>query len=224
MLVLVDINNWEKYNPKRDQSTYSWLRLNNDIFNDPKIWGLNAEHKLVWIAILCEASKKNLGLCEIETDQLAINLKLPHKKIMQSIDMFVERGLTTFDDRQLPQTTPTNVRTNERIMADSRSAVSDIELERLYLDYPRKEKKKQFLQRAKKHLTKPEHVEKFRTAMENYKTRIRSEGIDPKYIKQPTTFFSEWEDWLDPLNGRTDPPDSPDPGHGWPESVLETLD
>lgn len=55
----IEIRNWAKYNPKRDQKTYTWFRLNNDIINSPEFFGLTKEEKLISIALLCEASKKN---------------------------------------------------------------------------------------------------------------------------------------------------------------------
>lgn len=57
----IEIRNWEKYNPKRDQKTYTWLRLDNDIARGPEFHGLKNLEKYVAILLLCEASKENKG-------------------------------------------------------------------------------------------------------------------------------------------------------------------
>jgi len=61
----IEIINWDKYNPKRAQKTYSWLRLNNDIAFDQQLFGLNAAQKYAWIVILCECSRRNTGQIKI---------------------------------------------------------------------------------------------------------------------------------------------------------------
>ncbi len=48
----IEIRSWSKYNPKRDQKTYSWLRLNNDIATGPTFFGLSNEEKFITIALL----------------------------------------------------------------------------------------------------------------------------------------------------------------------------
>jgi hypothetical protein len=70
-LLEIEIVNWGKHNPKRAQRTYSWLRLNNDIAADPKLFGLTAAQRYAFILLLCEASKKNTGLVQVRIDFLA---------------------------------------------------------------------------------------------------------------------------------------------------------
>jgi hypothetical protein len=45
-LIEIQITNWEKFNPKRDQNSYSWLRLNNDFLDDQRLYDLSPEQKL----------------------------------------------------------------------------------------------------------------------------------------------------------------------------------
>jgi hypothetical protein len=57
----IEIRNWEKYNPKRAQRTYTWLRLDIDIARSPEFFGLSNEEKFVAIMVLCEAGKNGRG-------------------------------------------------------------------------------------------------------------------------------------------------------------------
>lgn len=41
-------------------------------------------------------------------------------------------------------------------------------------------------------------------AVENYKTCLKREGTESKYIKQFATFMGEWRDWLDSAHGQSE--------------------
>lgn len=106
----VRIINWEKYNPKRAQKSYTWLRLNNDFFVDEKLFKCNAHQKLIWIILLCTASKHNSGDIELDLDFIAHHIMLSPKLIIQALDLFESIGLieiTTPDYTVLHHTTPT---------------------------------------------------------------------------------------------------------------------
>jgi hypothetical protein len=117
MIVEVEIKNWEKYNPKRDQTTYTWLRLDNEFYCSPDLFDLTCEQKMVWIAILCIASRKNSGKVQANVNYIAHHLRIVSESVLEALEIFEQRGLTTAHDRTLSQpstaTTPTNV-TNER--------------------------------------------------------------------------------------------------------------
>lgn len=113
----IEIVNWDKYNPKRDQSTYTWLRLNNDIATDPDLFGLDAEQKFVWIEMLCQASRKNKGTISINIEQLAHVTGVKIQKINALLEFLQIKPIVRIHDRALPPvvatTTPTYERTNE---------------------------------------------------------------------------------------------------------------
>lgn len=211
MIIEIQINNWEKYNPKRDQKTYTWLRLDNGIFVDPLIWDMSSDEKVVFIQLLCEASKKNCGVATINVKQMCHNLQISEQKINQAFDLFEEKGLTTAHDRKRPNTTPTNVRTNERNRPRDRAETDSVkkwsptteQLMECYALYPRKDKRAEFLTRAKKKFRKPEDLENFKKAVENYKAHLVSEDIEPRFTKQVTTFLTNWEEWLEKGTGET---------------------
>ncbi len=118
----ITILNWDRYNPKRAQKSYTWLRLNNDVFQDPKLHGLSLEGKAVWIFLLCMASRENSGLLRHVTPEwLAQMLGTKAKTALDSLNSLQSTGLISIDALSLPpvlqNTTPTDVRdgrTNER--------------------------------------------------------------------------------------------------------------
>jgi hypothetical protein len=57
----IEVRDWEPFNPKRDQKTYTWLRLDHDLVRGPKFYGLSNLEKYVSILLLCEASKNGKG-------------------------------------------------------------------------------------------------------------------------------------------------------------------
>jgi hypothetical protein len=118
-IVRITVTNWEKYNPKRAQQTYTWLRLDNSIGTDSKLYGLSAAQKYVWVLILCQASRDNSGCADVNIPQLAHIAEVSPAEIIDTLDHLIEVGIiTTADYRELPRAvatpTPTNERTNER--------------------------------------------------------------------------------------------------------------
>lgn len=131
MIVRIKIKNWDKYNPKRDQKNYTWLRLNNDFCSSPEFFSFSVTQKYIWVGVLCEASKKNSELLEAELDYLEHAIRVDAEDILLTLKALSKKGIiefTTIGDRDggrvhdnarscsLPDavvfTTPTNERTN----------------------------------------------------------------------------------------------------------------
>jgi hypothetical protein len=120
-VIKLKILNWEEYNPKRDQKTYTWLRLQNDVATDKKLFALTAEQKWVWVCLLCEASKANHGELEFDLAWLVEITKVKRSIIEVLLAELEKRGIISLSlppaTADLSQTTPTyertNVRTNE---------------------------------------------------------------------------------------------------------------
>lgn len=122
MLIKLSILNWEKHNPKRDQKTYTWLRLQNDIATDKNLFGLTVHHRWAWICILCEASKANRGDLWFDCDWLADISKVSSREIHELLSFLEKKDIISMSlppaaaDAREPSdpTTPTNERTNGR--------------------------------------------------------------------------------------------------------------
>jgi hypothetical protein len=55
----VTIANFKLYNPRDDVKRPSWFRLEHSLFEHPDFYEFNHTEKMVWIYLLCIASKKN---------------------------------------------------------------------------------------------------------------------------------------------------------------------
>jgi len=82
--MLITVANWDKFNPRRDLKSTSWLRLQNTFWTDPTFFKLDNDQKMVWISLLCQASQKMTGSIEVDQDLISAVLKIPEKKSCQS--------------------------------------------------------------------------------------------------------------------------------------------
>lgn len=57
----VKIHQWELYNPRKDVRVTSWLRFQNDFFDNANFYALSGEERLAWLYLLCERSKQRLA-------------------------------------------------------------------------------------------------------------------------------------------------------------------
>jgi hypothetical protein len=70
------------------------------------------------------------------------------------------------------------------------------QVERVYQElYPRKEGKTRGMKRLARQIKNETHLAEFEKAVRNYAEKC--EGRDTEYIKQFSTFASEWREWID---------------------------
>lgn len=70
-VLILEVMNWEKYNPRSDVKSASWFRMSNSFFSDADFYGKSASVRLTWLSILCEASVKMSAIVKINTLQIA---------------------------------------------------------------------------------------------------------------------------------------------------------
>lgn len=58
--LLVTVNNWAKFNPRKAQKHYTWLRLDHAVMTDPQFSHLTSEGLFTWMATLCYAAYKGV--------------------------------------------------------------------------------------------------------------------------------------------------------------------
>ena len=88
--MLIEVLKWDKYNPRSDVKSTRWLRLQNDILIE--LYELTNDQKLVWIALLCEASRKQTGKIDISPGLIAALLKVTEDVVVQSVEAFAKLG------------------------------------------------------------------------------------------------------------------------------------
>lgn len=84
------IRNWEKYNPRRDVKSASWFRFDNNFWVDQDFFELDCEDKMVFISILCVASKKYSEKLTINERLFAATLGISTNKVRSSIKKLIE--------------------------------------------------------------------------------------------------------------------------------------
>lgn len=67
----IKISNWDKYNPRKDLKSLTWIRLDGDIGFSESLFGLSVNAKWLWIFLLSYSSKKNSGDFSIEKKYLS---------------------------------------------------------------------------------------------------------------------------------------------------------
>jgi len=75
------------------------------------------------------------------------------------------------------------------------------DLEIVYKNYPRKQGKQRGMKTAYSQVKTDQDYTDLQTAVANYSAYCKREISEPRYIKQFSTFMSEWRDWVNPENG-----------------------
>ncbi len=131
--VQIEILNWDKYNPRKDIKSTSWLRLENNFCMSPDLFDLTNDQKMIWIFVLCEASKRQQGVIAFNAGLAAAVLRMPVEDAVSTIDVLETKGLVALRARDVcvtptlrarsctPRPTiPTDGRTDETDETDGR--------------------------------------------------------------------------------------------------------
>lgn len=85
-ICILEIINWDKYHPRKDYKSIPWVRINNDIFEDP-IWArLPRFSILVWIYLLTVCGRSNSARACFQVRLAAFATRLTPVSIRQVID------------------------------------------------------------------------------------------------------------------------------------------
>lgn len=100
----IQINNWKKYHHRTDVKIMHWFRLSSDVPNDPKMYGLTASDKWLFICLLSFCAKHNGDTIVMECPYIE------HITGVADIDnrlkLLEKHGLVTLMDRICPTTVP----------------------------------------------------------------------------------------------------------------------
>lgn len=84
------------------------------------------------------------------------------------------------------------------------SEISKSDLEEVYQGYPRKQGKSEGLRRLKAQIKTKDDLASLGVAIQNYRDHLAKSGTEAKYVKQFSSFVTDWKDWLDPNNGMSE--------------------
>ncbi len=92
-LIKVSIPNLTKFNPRADRANYSWLRLENDFFDDPTIFMLAGNEQRVYLRIICLASKENSSDVAFVAEQIASVLRISAAETVAAVHSLAQAEL-----------------------------------------------------------------------------------------------------------------------------------
>jgi uncharacterized phage protein (TIGR02220 family) len=91
MVLRIKVTKWDKHNPRSDVKSATWFRFTNDFFSDPDFYSTDLEVRVVFIYILCAASKAmKAGECKINLEMAEDQVGLPQKSIKKAISVLCE--------------------------------------------------------------------------------------------------------------------------------------
>ena len=125
MILTLTVNNWAKYNPRSDVKSCSWFRMSNDFFSDAEFYKATPCMRLVWIFIMCAASKKMDPTIKINLNMVSDQVTFTNDEVLNALDTLVQIGCLESDHAHLKSTrsnpiespmllSATNERTNEQ--------------------------------------------------------------------------------------------------------------
>lgn len=85
-VIKISIPNWEKFNPRADRGNFHWFRTQNDFFIDQRVFQLDAESKLMFVFLLCEASRKNGEEFELSVQYASGLLQLKTSSVLNAVE------------------------------------------------------------------------------------------------------------------------------------------
>lgn len=214
-IITVTIPNWSKFNPRSDRANFTWFRFENDFFHDERIFALNPQQVIVYLFLLCQASKKNKETVQISLEYASAILKLKKQEIENNIQWLHNAGLMTaesrHDDGESPGVIPAT-RRDERDERDERTILpTSSEFESLYRIFPRKEGKQKGLASCKAQIKTREDFELLQGAINRYIKYCAKNSVEPRFVKHFSTFMNSWRDWLDPDTGTFEKPKTEEP-------------
>ena len=77
----IEINNWDKYQPRKDLKSLSWVRIQSDIFFSETFFELDNNQKLLFFYLMTFAGKKNTNALNLNIEFISSNLKLKSVEI-----------------------------------------------------------------------------------------------------------------------------------------------
>lgn len=75
-LIEIKIKNWAKHNPATRAKTHAWFKMSNDFFNDPDFYRASLEARMIWLFIMCSASRKTSDTIKLNTQMAADSLNV----------------------------------------------------------------------------------------------------------------------------------------------------
>ncbi len=239
MEIRLSVCDWEKYNGRTDVKVKSWFRFQNNFFDNNKINNLSIEEKLIFIWLLCEASKcendmffigdsflRHIQRIHQRSTQQSVQRTIEKLKQLQLIEVRTIRGRyagVKVLDATLHDITEHDITEHDKGEKSPVDDLNDFDLEFIYKSYPKRlgdQRKKVGMARLKKLIKNRVDYDLAIKAVSNYYAMQQKNGkIGSEYIKQFGTFWDSYGDWVEWANINSDDSLKSD----WKAKMMERL-
>jgi hypothetical protein len=205
----VEFVNWSSYNPRTDSKKPSWFRLDNTFLTGPKFFDLDAGQKLLGVLLMSLVSQSNGSPIALNYEYLSTFTKLSFDQISKAVEIYIDREtlrVTRARSTRVPKGNilcppATDGRTDGRTDTAALASARGFDFESLYQRYPRKLGKQKGIERCRKQILTAKDYEDLSRAIDRYRSYVRAQSVEEKYIKHFSTFMASYRDWLDPDAG-----------------------
>jgi uncharacterized protein YeaC (DUF1315 family) len=218
-ILQLEILNWDKFCPRKDLKATTWLRLQNNLLENPDFFDFDHSELMFWVYALSCASKKQTPEVRINVSHAVKIGRFQKETILSAIEKLESlqcvrivsgvkhadvthtlRGQHTTNERTDTYADVTERNETARTVARTRSSqVYKFDFESLYANYPKRSgdsKKKTGIEALKKKITSQELFDQALLAVKNYAEHCAIENkTGTGFVKQFSTFFGTDETW-----------------------------
>lgn len=202
--ICVKINNWEKYNPRKDVKRPSWFPFDNGMVEDDDFLDFNHGEFKAWIWLLSKASKKQDGVVIINLEAARRKSNISVADFTSAVKKLEQLGIITVDVTYTSRTRHVHVTLQTDRQTDNTDTHTDTSTYRgrfvfdeVYFQYPRKLGKAEGLKRLTKEIKTEEDFEKLKSAVQSFAKHHKKIKTEEKFIPYFSTWTSSWRDWLE---------------------------
>jgi hypothetical protein len=146
--------------------------------------------QLTCFLVACEKQRK----INWKATDLLLTIECP--KLLEIRDNYTKDWQAT--DKKLSLDTDTDTDTDKKNKKKKVSVSFSSDFDRLWELYPRKEGRKQAERHFLASVKTPDDLTLFEMALDNYRDHLEANDTPARFIKQGSTFFNNWADWVEP--------------------------
>jgi hypothetical protein len=117
--IILTINNWSSFQPRKELKELTWFRINSDIFDGETYFNLKNDGLIFLIFLISRASKKNNPEIKINLDFVSEKLKYKKAEILSFIDILVENQIVHKSAQVCTDLCPTDIQTDNTNKQDN---------------------------------------------------------------------------------------------------------
>lgn len=195
---IIHIKNIEDYQPNyKDGRNLIWIRWDINTISNYKISKLSPSQRWLFISLICLETKAKKPIV-FDIDWIAKAADYPKKDILNDIKVLQEIELIVTKCDIMSQNVPTDRHTNKHTYKHTNKhtdKVSEFDFESIWAKYPNKDGKKAADRHFKASVKTEKDWQDINQALKNY---LDSEVVKKGFIKNGSTWFNNWRDWIQP--------------------------